>query len=388
MKNLLLLSLLAVVGACSQSSFDGGPAAGSNSKKASGAESGKAGNTSNSAGEPLAPGEKRSSFSFGPKAAMADFLFVFDNSVSMRTALSQLREGFSSLNNAAWPTDTRIAVMTTLPADPNNLSVVHPDVNPYPNINIDPGFLNLVSEKGRKMFVDAPGTNQAGKDGFLEEMCAAEWFKPADKNPAGKACLSVAIQSPFAGVGVEAGLVALSQIVKKKPQMFRRGTQLNVVFVSDTQDPGDNKPRVQALRPTYAQLKPLIEANSTVASVKLHGVTPSETCRTNEGTPSRTDGRGLPYQDAIAASGGVWLDYCDGANVRSDYKPVAQQIVAGALPEPVFVLPQPASKIVRVLVDGGLYPAEKVTLSADKKSVRIDGLSPKKDVPIEVVYVP
>jgi hypothetical protein len=160
------------------------------------------------------------------------------------------------------------------------------------------------------------------------------------------------------------------------------------VFVSDTQDPGDNKPAVQALRPTFAQLKPLIEQNSTVAGIKMHGVTPSIKCTTNEGTPSLTDGRGLPYQDAIAASGGVWLDYCDGSAVRSDYKPVAQQILAGALSEPVFPLPKVASKIVRVVVDRAVFPADRVILSADKKTLRLNGLSASKDVSIEVIYLP
>jgi hypothetical protein len=319
---------------------------------------------------------------------MADFLFIFDNSGSMRVALNQLQAGFASLGSAAWPADSRIAVMTTLPGDPNNLNNPHPDVNRYPNVELDPGFLNLVNEAGRRRFIDAPGTNQAGKEGFAQQMCADQWFKPSDVNPAGKPCLSVAIQSPFHGVGVEAGLVALSQIVKKRPQMFRKGTNVNVVFVSDTQDPGDNKPAVQALRPTFAQLKPLIEQNSTVAGIKMHGVTPSIKCTTNEGTPSLTDGRGLPYQDAIAASGGVWLDYCDGSAVRSDYKPVAQQILAGALSEPVFPLPQVASKIVRVVVDRAVFPADRVILSADKKTLRLNGLSASKDVSIEVIYLP
>lgn len=78
---------------------------------------------------------------------------------------------------------------------------------------------------------------------------------------------------------------------------------MNLVFISDTQDLGDNAPAVLQLRPTFAQLKPLMEQNSGVAGVRLHGVTPSETCQTHEGTPSRNDGTGLPYQDPIAASG-------------------------------------------------------------------------------------
>jgi len=399
MINSIYLSILVTLVACTDGSdYGSGNPSGSSSKKAAGgepavrADPGKnsdVGSGNNTArGEPVAAGEKRASFSFGPKAAMADFLFVFDNSVSMRTSLDQLRAGFASLNTAAWPSDSRIAVMTTLPGDPSNLSTVHPTVKRYANIDLDPGFLNLVNEAGRRRFIDAAGTAADDKAGFAEQMCAADWFKPSDVNSAGKPCLSVAIQSPFRGVGVEAGLVALSQIVKKRAQLFRRGSNVNVVFVSDTQDPGKNEPSVQQLRPTFAQLKPLIEQNTNVASVKLHGVTPSVGCTTNEGTPSLTDGRGLPYQTAIADSGGVWLDYCDGAAIRSDYKPVAQQILAAALPEPVFVLPQTASKIVRVSVGGLVFPVDRIALSVDKKSVRLNGLSPTKDVTIEVIYQP
>lgn len=376
MKKIFSTTLLLVLAGCSDTGFEGG----SNPKTSA--------SNSKASAEALAVQETKATFSFGPKSTMADFLFIFDNSGSMNQSLNQLRSGFESLGGASWPADSRVAVMTTLPGDPRNLNQIHPDVNAYPNINLDPGFLNLVSEAARKKFINAPGTTVKGKQGFTEEMCADEWFKPKDVSPQGRPCLSVAIQSPFEGVGVEAGLVALSQIVKKRPKLFRSGTNVNVVFVSDTQDPGKSSPSVQALRPTYAELKPLIESNNTVAGIKLHGITPSENCQTGEGKPSAQTGRGLPYQDAIKASGGVWLDYCEGQQIRTNYKPVAEQILAAASPEPVFVLPSAASSVVRVVVAGSAYPAAQVVLLEDKKSVRLNGLKSNQDVSIEIFFTP
>lgn len=376
MKKSFSLSLLLGLVACSDTGFQGG----SNPKNS--------GSNRNTGAEATALKETKSVFSFGPKSAMADFLFIFDNSGSMNQSLDQLRLGFASLEGARWPADSRIAVMTTLPGDPKNLNEIHPNVNKYPNINLDPGFLNLVSEAARKKFIEAPGTTSRGKQGFSEEMCAEEWFKPTDVSPQGRPCLSVAIQSPFEGVGVEAGLVALSQILKKRPNLFRSKTNVNVVFISDTQDPGDNAPAVQAIRPTYAELKPLIESNSTVTGIKLHGITPSENCQTGEGRPSAQAGRGLPYQDAIKASGGMWLDYCEGPAIRTNYKPVAEQILAAATPEPVFLLPNAAASIARVLVAGSVYPSSQFVLSEDKKSVRLSGLNLNQDVQIEIFYLP
>jgi hypothetical protein len=352
-------------------------------------ESVKTYSTAQAVGEKLAPGEKKSEFSYGPKFVPADFLFIFDNSVSMKKPLEDVRNGIESLSVAQWPPDSRIAVMNTLPADPSDLSKVHKDVTRYLGIESEPGFMNLISEAARQRFLNS-ADNVYGAS-YPDALCESEWFKPSDKSSEGKPCLSVAFQSPFSGVGVEAGLVALSQIVSKREQLFRKKSNVNVVFLSDTQDPGkENVPDVDILRHKYDKIKQKIIANSGVVGVKLHGITPSENCSTNEGKPS-LKGYGTPYQDAIRASGGTWLDFCDitsRTGFRKDYKSVVEQIIANSLPDPVFVLPTAVSKVVRVVAAGEALPASSIFLSPDNKSVRVNGLNPGQDVRIEIVYIP
>jgi hypothetical protein len=360
-----------------------------NKKTAADGESVNTYSTAQAAGEKLAPGEKKSEFSFGPKPVPADFLFVFDNSVSMKTPLQDVRNGIGSLSVAQWPADSRIAVMSTLPADPNDLSKVHKDVGSYVGIESEPGFMNLVSEAARLKFLSTTGNVNGAS--YPDALCESEWFKPSDKSTAGKPCLSVSFQSPFAQVGVEAGLVALGQIVSKREQLFRKGSSVNVVFISDTQDPGKKDvPDVDILRPKFDKIKQDIIANSGVVGVKLHGVTPSESCTTQESSPSLR-GSGTPYQDAIRASGGTWLDFCDitsSTGFRKDYKSVVEKILANSLPDPVFVLPTAVSKVVRVVAAGAALPESSIFLSPDNKSVRVNGLNPGQDVTIEIIYIP
>lgn len=383
---LVLLSLLG----CSDGGFTAVGPKSTTSKKSAGSELPAADAGSRAAqGEGAVAGSKEASFKYGPKTSPSDFLFVFDNSGSMKATLENMQAGFASLNQASWSADTRIAVMTTLPGDPSNLSEVHPDVDAYPNIEFEPGFLSLMSERARQTFLSKFSSTDNKRNNYAMEMCAQEWFRPSDKNPQGIPCLTAAVQSVFSGVGYEAGLTAVKQILQKRSNLFRTGTNVNVVFISDTQDPGSggNDTQLFRTRPDHAQLKSAIEANGAVASIKFHGVTPSAMCSTNEGRPS-AQGRGLPYQDIIAASGGVWLDFCEGSSIRTDYKPVATQIVAGALPLPVFVLPTQASKIVQVVVAGAAQPAANVFLSADKRTVRVSGLAPEKDVEVKISYLP
>jgi hypothetical protein len=337
--------------------------------------------------EELGQGRVKANFSYGPKSAKADFLFVFDNSSSMKDAVDNMKLGFDSLSSAKWPADTVIGVMTTMPGNPANLNEVHPAVNRYASIEKEPGFLSLMSETARSNFRSA---NSSMGDRLPEAMCQQEWFKPSDKSSSGKSCLSAAVQSAFSSVGVEAGLVAVSQILDKRNQFFRVNSNVHVVFVSDTQDPGknpNNNSNVRALydlRPMYANLKSKIIANSSVSGVKLHGVTPSLECRKAEKDVQELNE--TPYQVAIAQSGGTWLDFCDGDSARTNYVPVAEQIVANTLPEPVFVLPESVKNIESVEVAGQPVELSLVTLVDGNTAVRIEGLSPSSDVAVTIIY--
>lgn len=405
-----LLVGLALVTSCNSSDFSNAPPSAPRSKSAAGGEGaggnssgdsenasqtdgqgvGHTGSTGTTGGadsvEELGQNLVKANFSYGPKSVKADFLFVFDNSSSMQDVVSNMRLGFDSLESAKWPADSMIAVMTTMPGNPANLSDVHPAVDRYSSIEKEPGFLSLMSETARSNFRSA---NSSMGNRLPEAMCLQEWFKPRDKSSSGKSCLSAAVQSPFTGVGVEAGLVAVSQILEKRKQLFRVGSNVHVVFVSDTQDPGkdpsgnSNVRALNNLRPNFAALKAKVLANSAVSGVKLHGVTPSPTCSAAENVASRL---GTPYQDAIRSSGGTWLDFCDGNSARTNYVPVAEQIVANTLPEPVFVLPEVVKKIESVEVAGRAVALSQVTLVNGNSAVRIEGLNPSSDVAVTITY--
>lgn len=219
------------------------------------------------------------SFISGPRAAKTDFLFIFDNSGSMRPALDSVARGFEGLRDARWPADSRIAVMTTLPGDPRNLNRVHLEVNEYTNIEREPGFLNFISAGAVRAFAAVVGRTTI-ETSYPIPVCNKDWFLPAERNTTGVSCLRAAFQSKFFGVGAEAGLTAVFQLVQKRAAAFRHNSHVQVVFVSDTQDPGKDSSNLIAIRPTFQQLKAAFQRKTSIATLRIHGVVPGEGCRT------------------------------------------------------------------------------------------------------------
>ncbi|MFZ9520106.1 MAG: hypothetical protein ACO3A4_06465, partial [Silvanigrellaceae bacterium] len=91
-----------------------------------------------------------------------------------------------------------------------------------------------------------------------------------------------------------------------------------------------------------------------------------------------------PYNQLVKSTNGLLIDI----TASTDYSDFAKSLAKSALPEPVFPLPQKASKINGVKVAGQLIAPERVQLSADGLSVRIDGLDPKSDVEIVIGFTP
>jgi hypothetical protein len=332
-------------------------------------------------------------FTFGPLSSKSDFLIVFDNSASMRGPAESVARGFESLAASKWPAGSRIGVMTTLPGNPANLNEVHPESNErnrYLGMNKEPGFLNLISAVALKSFAAIAGSSFVDSQ-YPLAMCDKEWFLPEDKNSSGISCLRASFQSVFAGVGVEAGLTAALQMVTKNPSLFRTGAQVHVIFISDTQDPGDpNASELIRTRPDFEMLEAAFRKNSPIASLRIHGIVPDEKCITsNESFQQELAPDQLPYQQAIKASGGTWLNFCgEGGTVRTDYAPVAAQIIESSVPEPIFQLQKPARSLVSVTVDGKLLSAADAKLDADGTRVRLSSIKPSVDVNIRIEYTP
>ncbi|MBK7843000.1 MAG: hypothetical protein IPJ71_04790 [Bdellovibrionales bacterium] len=187
-----------------------------------------------------------------------DVLFVMDDSVSMNSLLSSIVNGFKSLSESDFPSNTKMAVTYMSPA---KYFSGQPDYQTPLNIWAEktPGFMQLVSRKSIETFLSYDNANfpegssdrQAfleGKNNFKIAGCDDEWFSPDQRNhPSdGKnsnSCLEAAIQAPYFATQVEAGTVSLANLVShfssnlKRP-LFREGSSVNVIFVSDTHDPG------------------------------------------------------------------------------------------------------------------------------------------------------
>lgn len=313
----------------------------------------------------------------GASTPVADFLFVVDNSASMDHIVGQVRAAFAALgerSGEAFPAETRIAVMSTLPGDPDDLRKAHPYVRHQGRNRRDPGFLRLVDASTVADFLKVAPEGQRSR--FTTGGCESGWFSPEEKNGSGVPCLVAATQIAMDNVGVEAGLTAFAQLLEGRGDtpLFRPGAAANVVFVSDTQDPGlgPSVPGLEdlvTLRPDYARLVELVDAANTVSSFRVHAIAPEGYCG------ERWDHLGDVYQQAARASGGRTLDVCTATDYRGFVADIARE--GAVVQRPVVALSRALSADTKatVEVDGvavGWAP------SADGRAIILDqGLSDK-----------
>ena len=161
-------------------------------------------------------------------------------------------------------------------------------------------------------------------------------------------------------VGAEAGLIALHQWLKKTAgeARFRPGAAVNVVFISDTHDPGMSAADLEVLQPTVSELLDLVEEDETVASFRLHAIAPETECSESFTTQS--------YFQAAEATGGVTADICTATDYASIISEIAQ---TGALTQaPVFALGYAADTVHSVTLDGAPV---RYTLEADGAAIRL-----------------
>ena len=285
----------------------------------------------------------------GADTPVADFLFVVDNSASMNRVVDRVRAAFASLaESGVFPADARIAVMSTLPGDPEDLGRAHPAVRHRGRNRLDPGFLRLVDAASIARFVaHAPVEQQAR---FTAEGCRDAWFRPGDTNERGVPCIVAHTQIAMDAVGVEAGLTAFGQLLEARAgqPLFRPGAAANVIFVSDTQDPGlgpaaPDLPALVAARPDAEALAARVDEDNTVASFRLHAIAPDAPCGEPWGH------LGPVYQDAAKASGGRSLDVCTADDYRGLIAAIARE--GAVVQRPVVALGRAPEDAV-VEVDG------------------------------------
>jgi hypothetical protein len=324
-------------------------------------------------------GETRvATYNIGPKVSPADFLMVVDNSGSMQVSRNKVFEGFKKVAPSAWPIDSRIAVMSTMPARFSDLSRPHENVSLYSGIETEPGFLSFVDKVSiEKYRTNGNVLNPAYKAAFAEPGCDA-WFKPADVNASKTLCLNAHLQNPMTGIGAEAGLTAVKQILEKNKdqKLFRDNGFLHIIFISDTHDPGIDSQALRAAIPNFEGIKKILLASNNLTGVKLHGIVPTKATCSSEMTHD------FSYLNPIRDSGGITYDYC---LPEPDYSSVAKQVVASSSPEAIIAFNQEFSSIVKVLIDGVPYTGKIETVNSI--TIKLSDLAILKDTAIEVTFV-
>jgi hypothetical protein len=314
----------------------------------------------------------------GARTDVVDFLFVVDGSASMKSVVAGVFDGFDALvDEDAFPKDARIAVTSTLPADPTRRSHPHPAVHHRGLVRFDPGFQRLVDAEGiaavRTTFPEA--TELFALDG-----CDA-WFAPGDENARGIPCFQAHTQLSLLGVGVEAGLTAVNQLLERGP-VFRTGAAANIVFVSDTQDPGIKADHpgfdeLVSLRPTGDEVVATASARQVTSSLRLHAIAPVTRCG-NEPYEHIGD----VYGDAARATGGHAMDLCEAT--PDDYVAMVRGIVDdGSVPTTPVVPLAHQDRVRAVFVDGVEVPYH---LSRDHRAVVLDTPMPSERSNVRIEY--
>lgn len=316
----------------------------------------------------------------GAPTAVADYLFVVDGSASMARVLGRVLDGFDALaDSGVFPSEARIAVMSTLPSDPARPHRVHPGGPGAPWLRHEPGFGDLVDGARIALFRDTAPPGVAERYGL--DGCNA-WFAPSDHNNDGVPCLVANTQISLVPVIVEAGLTAVGQRLDRGEPLFRTGAAANVVFVSDTHDPGvpGTNPHFDALvalRPTFAELEEKALDRQDLASFRVHAIAPASLCSSEDWTAG-----GPSYFEAAEASGGEILDVC--AAEPADYVDLVRRIaVTGAVPQRPVVPLADDVEVAEVRVDGA---PTVFTVSRDGRAVVLPGRLPTVKQQVEVRY--
>jgi len=305
------------------------------------------------------------------RTPIVDFLFVVDNSTSMGRIRDLVRSGLVSLyDEDAFPADARIAVMSTIPANPSDLTQLHPRVNDQGGQVNEPGFLRLVDAEGIDRFrAKSPELGEA----FRFDGCENAWFTPWEENDEGVPCMVAHTQISRTPVRVEAGLSAFQQFLQKRDgqSTFREGAAVHVIFVSDTHSPGlagganrVEKTGLEVDPITYRDLHTLVSADNLVGTFKVHAIAPATEC------VEEWAHLGPRYFNVADASGGSTLDIC----TAEDYAPFIRELVedSDVIEAAILSLGRPSAAVHQVLLDGVSVPFEVVGNGA---AVRVNGLN-------------
>lgn len=328
-------------------------------------------------------GQVKESFALGGevRSPLVDYLFVIDDSVSMDAVIDRVQVGFAALAEERWPARSRIAVTSMLPASYEQPKRLHPAVRGTTGLYQNPGFRGLVD--GSRIAAYKRVAEPIVVDRMPYAGCDP-WFAPDDVSDEGVSCLVAHTQVGLTWNRAEAGLNALKQLLEQTDEaLFRPGAAANVVFVSDTHDPGffpkgnglgkvgQAHDELVAERPDFDELAELVAWSNTVSSFRVHAIAPATPCAEAFDDPA--------YFEVAEASGGALLDICS----EDDYSPLLGAIATeGArLQEPVVALSVDPGQVAAVTLDG-----EPVGYSVEGRALRVDTELRDEAAELQVVY--
>jgi len=318
----------------------------------------------------------RREFRLNSLAAPIDYLIILDNSISMDPIIGRIRDGLlNAADQDTFPSDSLIAVMTTMHGDPTNFSTTGLGVNRYEGIDFEPGFLNFVEESAVRNYRQAA---PQFADRWTLDACANPWFQPKQRNSQATPCLVAALQTSASRVGAEAGALAFKHLLQKHSgqRLFRDQAMVNVIFVSDTHDPGRPDPILLELTPKFAELNQLIRIDNPINRLKFHALAPDQPC-TSEQVYDRA------YYQLADASGGIKHDPCNSEDYSNF---VASMINSSRELIPAFRMEPPAAAILGIRLDGRLFSSYQ--LAEDGSLIYLDISLEEKPELVEVIYRP
>ena len=292
----------------------------------------------------------------------------------MNPIINQVESGFQSiLGSDVFSPDSKIAVMSTMHGDYDNLFATGLNIATYSGIEDEPGFLDFVNKAAiEKYRVSSP--QHAGK--WSIDGCQQKWFSPEDVDGNGVSCLTGAIQSSNTSTMAEAGIHAFEQLLLKNAgkATFRSNAIVNVIFVSDTHDPGVNNADLTASIRSYQDLDQMAKVDNRINQLRFHAIAPDTKCTSEELWDKS-------YYALVDASNGEKGDPC----ALSDYTDfLGKMIATSKIQSPRFALANRVSLVDEVRVNGQVW--NDYELLADEQAVVLGGLDPKQAVSVEISY--
>ncbi len=301
------------------------------------------------------------------------YLLVIDNSSSMTEIIQRVRSGLSAvIASKGFPVGSVMGVMNTVPGDPDrDFSVWHKHAVSYEDSHLEPGFLSLVNADSIRLFRQSNGPEDR-KARWALDGCSA-WFSPLDAN-----CMNAHTQNTLHGTLIEAGVHALAHAMQKagNEDFFNPGANVNVVFISDTHDPGASSPTLEGTHPSTQALVALMEQNSKIASVRFHALVPIEQQCNSELL------WGKKYLEYVSGTNGVSAHMCDLEDYTSFFAAMVDS--SENLAEAVFTIPATTLTVSEVSINGQKLEPASYTVDYNSGRITFPNLNPAVQHVIEV----